>query len=257
MNPAGDTPGREVQARRSFRLRFLRGISPALMIAGFVFLCLHFLNRDRPDVKTGDITPAMNFTRVRITGEVARNAFILKTGGVVFDVRDESGQIAVTGGRAQARTLEERGNLPRRGDRVEVSGILSVNAGQTPTLRIQSADHLVLNRRKVSGSNSVPCTALSSVTAAQSGQRLAVTGTLKSVSLPGPGSKAPYVLTLENGGAKLAVVFRDDILRGLEQKLPIPGELISACGKVGSYKDVLQLEIQDPGDLRVVGVPGK
>jgi hypothetical protein len=81
---------------------------------------------------------------------------------------------------------------------------------------------------------------------------MTVTGILKSIDVPGPGSKSPYVLTLEENGAQLAVVFWDDVFLGLDKKLPMPGKLISARGRVGVYKDAVQLKVWEAGDLRVM-----
>jgi exonuclease VII large subunit len=75
---------------------------------------------------------------------------------------------------------------------------------------------------------------------------------LKEVTIPGPGSKAPYVLTLEEDGATLDVVFWDEVFQGLEGKLPIPGKLIRAKGKVDLYKDTVQLKVWDVADLSIV-----
>lgn len=249
------------QVKRPLRVRVLQYASLILAIAGLILLYLFSVNRDIPLVKVGDITPTMNFAYVRIVGEVTRDAYIFKSGGVVFNMKDSSGEIAVMGGRAQADALESAGKLPRRGDQVDVAGSLSVGADQEVKLRMQSAEQLKLTRKRATPYYAVSESRLklSDVTADRKGDQVTVTGTLKSVDVPGPGSKAPYVLTLAEEGATLAVVFWDDVFQGLEKKLPVPGKLIRAKGKVGVYKDTVQLKVWDARDLRVIteqGNPG-
>jgi DNA/RNA endonuclease YhcR with UshA esterase domain len=79
-----------------------------------------------------------------------------------------------------------------------------------------------------------------------------VTGTLKTIELPAPGAKTPYVLTLEENGTELDVVFWEDVFRGLENKLPAPGKTIRAGGRVDVFKDEVQLKVREAGDLRVM-----
>lgn len=252
------------QVKRPLRIRVLQYASLVLAVAGLVLLYLFSLNRDVPLVRIGDITPVMNFATVRISGEVTRDAYIFESGGIVFNIKDGSGEIAVMGGRAQADALEAAGKLPRRGDQVEVAGSLSVSADQEVKLRMQSADQLVLNRKRaIPSAVAPPRIRLADVTAVQKGEQITVVGTLKSVDVPGPGSQAPYVLTLEENGAELAVIFWEDVFQGLESafakgcgaqgiKLPTPGKRISARGRVDVYKDTVQLKVREAGDLCVV-----
>jgi RecJ-like exonuclease len=242
------------QVKRPLRVRVLQYVSLVLAVAGLILLYLYSVNRGIPVVTVGEITPTMNFATVRIVGEVTRDAYIFKSGGIVFNMKDDSGEIAVMGGRAQADALEAAGKLPRRGDQVDVAGSLSVSADQEVKLRMQSAEQLILTRNQA-----VPSFAavesrlkLADITAEQKGDLVTVIGTLNAITIPGPGSKAPYVLTLEENGAELAVIFWDDVFQGLEKNLPMVGKLIRAKGKVDVYKDTLQLKVWDAADLSVV-----
>jgi DNA/RNA endonuclease YhcR with UshA esterase domain len=252
-NSSKDYPAYGPQVKRPLRVRVLQYASLVLAVAGLVLLYLFSVNREIPLVRVSEVTPTMNFAYVRMAGEVTRDTYVFQSGGMVFDMKDGSGEITVMGGRAQAQALEAAGKLPRRGDRIEVTGSLSVNAGQETKLRIQSTDQLILNRKRVAA---VPAAEnrvrLADVTAAHKGDQVTVTGMLKSVDIPGPGSKSPYVLTLAADGAELAVVFWEDVFQGLDKKLPMPGKLISARGRVGVHKDALQLKVWEPGDLRVM-----
>ena len=240
------------QVKRPLRVRVLQIASLVLAFVGLILLYLYSVNRDIPLVRVDSITPTMNFAYVRIAGEVTRDAYVFKSGGMVFNLHDGSGEIAVMSGRAQAEALENAGRLPRRGDRVEVSGSLSVSADQEVKLRMQSAEQLVLQRKRTpSTAPGLSQVQLADITAAQEGEQILVTGVLKEIEVPGPGSKAPYVLTIEQGGAELDVIFWDSVFEGLERKLPMPGKTISALGRVDVYKGRVQLKIWNAGDLGV------
>lgn len=240
------------QVKRPLRVRILQWASVGLALAGLALLYLYSVNREIPMVKVTEVTPTMNFAYVRIAGEVSRDAYVFKSGGVVFNVHDGSGEIAVMGGRSQAEALEKAGRLPRRGDQVEVAGSLSVSADAEVKLRMQSADQLLLRRKRPSAAPAMAAVRLSDITAAKKGDPVTVQGTLKNVTLPGPGSKAPYVLTLEQDGTELDVIFWDKVFQGLKRKLPMPGNVLSATGRIDVYKEKVQLKVWDAGDLRGV-----
>ncbi len=249
-----DYPVYGPQVKRPLRVRVLQRASLILALAGLVLLYMYSVNRDIPVVRVDSITPTMNFAYVRIQGEVTRNAYVFQSGGMVFNLNDGSGEIAVMSGRAQAEALKNEGRLPRRGDRVDVAGSLSVSADQEVKLRMQSADQLILQRKRFAAATEsvVSRVRLEDITAAQKGDQVSVIGTLKEVSVPGPGSSAPYVLTLEQDGEELEVIFWDNVFQGLERKLPMPGKLISALGRVDVYKEKVQLKVWEAGDLKEV-----
>jgi DNA/RNA endonuclease YhcR with UshA esterase domain len=241
-----------LQVKRPLKIKVLRYASLVLAVAGLALLYLFSVNRDLPVISIGSITPTMNFACVRITGEVVRDAAFSKAGGIVFTVKDGSGEITVMSSRVQAQTLKTAAKLPRRGDRIEVTGCLSVSAGQDVKLRLQSSERLTLNRRRISAvPSAVSCIKLDEVVAEHQGEYVAVNGVLKLIDVPGPGVKTPYVLTLEEGNAELAVVFWDDVFQGLEQKLPIPGKRINVRGRIEVYNGIVQLRVKEAGDLRV------
>ena len=248
-----DYPVYGSQVKRPIRVRVLRNASVILAVAGLVLLYLYSINRDIPLVRIDSVTPTMNFAYVRIAGEVTRDAYVFDSGGLIFNVNDGSGEIAVMGGRAQAEALENAGRLPRRGDRVEVAGSLSVSADQEVKLRMQSADQLVLQRKRMpSASAGLSMLRLSDIAAAQKGEQVSVSGVLKEINIPGPGSKAPYVLTLEQDGDELEVIFWDKVFQGLERALPMPGKIMRATGRVDVYKDKVQLKVWEAADLQEV-----
>jgi len=241
-----------LQVKRPLKIRVLRYASLVLAAAGLFFLYLFSVNRDIPLVRIADIAPTMNFAYVRMAGEVTRDAYVFESGGIVFDMKDGSGEITVMGGRAQAQALEADGKLPQRGDRIEVAGSLSVSADQEPRLRIQATDQLILNRKRAAANPAAGTgLRLADVTAAHKGELVTVSGILKAIDVPGPGSKAPYTLILEENGAVLAVIFWNDVFQGMNKRLPAPGKHISVSGRVDVYKDTIQLKVREAGDLRV------
>lgn len=239
------------QVKRPLRVRVLRLASVILAFAGLVLLYLYSINRDIPVVKVSDIAPTMNFAYVRIAGEVTRDAYVFKSGGFIFNIDDGSGEIAVMGGRAQADALDADGRLPRHGDYVEVTGSLSVSADQEVRLRMQSADQLVLRRqRQASTASARVC--LADITADQQGAAVTVSGVLKTIDIPPPGSKAPYVLMLEEDGEERPVVFWNDVFQALEKKFPMPGKRLRVRGRVDVYKGSVQIKVWDAADIQEV-----
>lgn len=242
------------QVKRPMRVRVLRMASLILAFAGLVLLYLYSTNRDIPVVRAGEVTPTMNFAYVRIRGEVTRDAYIFKSGGLIFNVNDGSGEIAVLGGRAQAERLKEEKRLPRRGDQVDVAGSLSVGADREVKLRMQSAEQLLLVRRQTDAPELRPAETvpLREITADRANERVTVRAVLKSVDVPPPGSRAPYKLTLEQDGVERVAVFWDDVFRDMQRTLPSPGETLLLNAQIDVYRGAVQLKVWDASDLRVV-----
>lgn len=244
-----DYPVYGPQVKRPMRVSVLRVASVVLALSGLVLLYLYSINRDIPTVQISAIKPTMNFAYVRIVGEVTRDAYVFESGGLIFNLNDGSGEVAVMGSRKQAEALQREGRLPRRGDHVDVAGSLSVSADQEIKLRMQSAEQMLLRRKKSVSTAAIKQVLLSDISADQAGERLTVSGKLKEIEIPGPGSKAPYKLIIEQGGATLELIFWDEVFQGLEQKLPMPGKIIQATGRVEEYKGLVQLKIWEAEDL--------
>lgn len=251
MSESENYPVYGPQVKRPLRVRVLKIASLVLAFAGLVLLYFYSVNRGIPLVKVGDVTPTMNFAYVRVAGDVSRDAYIFKSGGFVFNLYDGTGEVAIMGSRTQAELLKNENRLPKRGDQVEVAGSLSIGADDEVKLRMQSADQLVLTRkpRKSAAPAAVSRIKLADITPAQDGDRMTVVGKLKEVSIPAPGSKAPYKLTLEEEGKELPVIFWDEVFQGLEQKLPTPGTLIRVSGRIELFKGAPQLKVWEAADL--------
>jgi len=239
------------QVERPLRVRVLQYASLVLAIAGLILLYLYSVHQDIPTVKISQISPTMNFATIRLSGEVTRGTYFFKSGGVVFNLHDGSGEIAILGNRAKAEALKKADKLPRRGDQIEVVGNLGISAEQEVKLRMQSVDQLILMRKHSPTSPIAPRSALADITPARKGEEVSVRGTLREISVPPPGSKTPYKLTLEEDGAQRVVVFWDDVFQGLGRKLPVPGKKISVRGKIDIYRNKVQLKVSDADAFRV------
>jgi hypothetical protein len=128
-------------AFRVFRLAAL-----FLAILGLAFLCLASARRENPRVAIGDISPFMNFARVRVAGTVEKAPYAPRRDGkldyLAFTLDDGSGRLRVTAERRVAQELEDRGLIPAAGASAEVSGSLSVSADGDPGLRLRRCEDL-------------------------------------------------------------------------------------------------------------------
>jgi DNA/RNA endonuclease YhcR with UshA esterase domain len=101
------------------------------------------------DIKT--ITPAMNSARVRLSGQVTADARIIKERGtpayVSFRVDDNSGEITVAARDSCARAIVAQGITPKKGDRVDVTGVVNIRNADSRRIFIESPAHLVILSR--------------------------------------------------------------------------------------------------------------
>ena len=224
------------------KIRVLRISALVLVVAGLFLLYHYSIHRGIPEVRIGDITPAMNFAVVKLRGEVVRDACFFKSGGVAFNLSDGSGEISVNGGRAQADELKRAGKVPRRGDRIEISGSIGISSGQEFCLRLQSAEQLILER-KAERLSAAPEMTLSEITAGRRGETVSVRAVLKSIEIPPPGARTPYRLIIGDGGILLPAVFWEDIFQEMKSRLPVPGTELLIHGRVDLYKGGVQIRV--------------
>lgn len=253
-NGSENSPVFGPQVPRPLRIRILQAASLVLATGGLILLYLFSVHRDIPSIAIREIQPTMSFATVRLSGKVTSDAFLFKSGGLVFNVNDGTGELGVLGNRAQADAMTAAGRLPRRGDQVELVGSLSMGADQVMKLRLVSIERHVTDREALSETDraDTPMIRLSDLGAVEVNARVAVVGLLKKIDVPGPGSNAPYVLTLEEDGIQRPVVFWNDVFLGMNQTLPLPGERIRACGRVEVYCGMVQLKLRDALDLSVL-----
>jgi len=234
-------------------MKALRIAALVLACAGLFLLYLYAVRSEIPPVRIAEITPAMNFASVRVSGEVVRSGGASASGGWVFAVDDGSGEIAVFCSRTQTEALKAAGKIPRRGDRIETAGSLNVGAEKGIRLRMIAPEQMTILRRDSAADRSpVSLVRLSDVQSVDRGRQVMTRGLLKAVSVPGRGSKAPYQLVLEEGDCTLTVIFWDDAFSSPERTLPVPGKRIEVCGTVDRFRDQVRLKLQDLSGLRVM-----
>ncbi len=146
IGPAEVCPYCDADAPSAGSRRALRFGALLLALAGLVWLHATARYREPPVVAMDRLGPAMNFARVRIAGEVQRDAYVSPREGepdyLSFVVSDGAGQVRVQAWREVAAALAAENRLPRRGDRVDVEGRLRLSAQGEPRLALDSAHHV-------------------------------------------------------------------------------------------------------------------
>lgn len=237
-------------ARVTKRLSVMAFRYAALLLAtvGLGLLYLMARTQQIPLIRVADIKPTMNFAYVRIAGVVSGDARMFKEGGKIrsmrFMVDDGSGEISVTAYRTQAQALSDAGKLPRLGDKVEVAGSLSITADGDPVMRLQVAEQLVVNAAEME------VTALADIDAGMVGTSILVEGTIVNVAAPGPGSKAPWTVTVRDATGERQITFWKDIHEEIRDKLLLSeGTKIRARVSIKTYRDKVQLSLGRGADL--------
>ena len=146
VGPAGTCPYCGTTTTAGAGLRILRIVSILLATAGLATLLFTAARQDVPRLAVKEIEPAMNFAYVRVAGVVVRAP---STGWrkdrpayVSFVIDDNTGRIRVLAYGRIAQAIAAQNRLPRKGDRVEVSGSLNVTADTDTRLHVQAPEHL-------------------------------------------------------------------------------------------------------------------
>ena len=126
--------------------RFMRVAAVVLALLGMTALYLAAVKGDRAVVDINRITPTMQYHQARVIGTVTGDPYISRKHGRVeylsFSVDDGTDSLRVSAYRRTARALLEAGLVPGKGDRVDVSGRLSVPPDGRVRLNLQVASQL-------------------------------------------------------------------------------------------------------------------
>ncbi len=241
--------GAPVRARMS--IRFFRWASVLLATLGLFLLYLMATHRDIPVVLVGDIKKSMNFAYVTVEGVVLGEPRVYGEAGRIqsirFSVDDGSGVMPVKVYGNKAASVADAGKVPREGDAVSVSGSLSVSA-EDMVMYLQTPDHITIQ------SSDVELLSLGDVSMAMEGESALVEGTIKQVSIPPEDSKRPYEFHISDGtGTQLMIMWRS-----IYEAVPERGQLregtrIEAYVTISSYRDKIQLIVNKPTDLQLLG----
>ena len=80
-----------------------------------------------------------------------------------------------------------------------------------------------------------------------------VEATVKTITSPREGSKAPYRFSIADSTGVITLVIWPDLYETLKTQSPIStGDVIHVSAKVTMYRDNLQLQIHDASDLKIV-----
>ena len=180
-------------------------------------------------IRIGEITPLMNFSRVRVEGVLIDHARELRSGTRFYVVDDGTGALAVFDGHPSA------GPLPRKGAMVSAAGHLKIAAGndrrmQADTVEFQFANPLSANF----GSDRV-------------GESVTFIGRVVWLREPGEGSRAPCKITLENRDASIDVVY------WLDEPVNVSvGDVVKVTGVLSLYQGRMELKITDRSDVSIL-----
>lgn len=148
IGPEDQCPYCETDSVRAPLMKTLRWASVGFAVVGLAALFGMARHREVSLVRAADLMPEMNFARVRIAGEVERDAYVGEKNGaadyVAFSVNDGSGVVRVTAYAAVARQMVVGRQIPRARDRVTACGTLALGRDGTLKLRLDSAGGLLI-----------------------------------------------------------------------------------------------------------------
>ncbi len=182
-------------------------------------LNLQWVYREPPLVRIGEITPAMNFSKVRVQGVLKSDARALRGGDALYLVADETGSLSVFLNRVPAE------KLPKAGSPIAATGRLSVGSGNQVRMRVHDVGQIkVLEDARPS----------------------VVCGQVAGMWAPPPDSNAPYKITLTLPSGSLEVVHWF-----IPERQVAVGDSMEVEGTLGFYKGRRQLKVQKPSDIRL------
>lgn len=131
-------------AERRAPVRLLRTLATILAVGGLTALLVQARGTPVPLVQVATLRPGMAMASVRVAGAAVTAPRVVNEHGqadyVSFDVDDGTGRITVAAARQVARALTAASDgLPRRGDRVEARGRLSLTPDRRPRLYVDDA----------------------------------------------------------------------------------------------------------------------
>ena len=212
--------------------RMVRPSIFALLMLGFAGYQIWAGQREPKIVRICDITPRMNFSKVRIEGTLSENARILTSGAKFYVVDDGTGILSVF------KDKSSSGRVPLKGTTVSATGYIKVGAGND---RRMQAETIEVN---VSASISSGRTRIHPE---QEGERLTAKGRVVHVWAPKNGSRAPHKIILRDDGGSLAIV------HWLKYPPHVKvGDLVEATGVVSVYEGDAELKLSYAKNLKIL-----
>jgi DNA/RNA endonuclease YhcR with UshA esterase domain len=243
--------GARVAARLS--VRFFRYAALFLGVVGLLLLYLMARAREVPQIQIGHIRPTMNFAFVRVAGEVTGEPRVTYEGGHVrsvrFNVSDDTGEIPILAFRTKGQELVDRDKIPRSGDRVEVTGSLSVSADNL-AIWLQAPDQMKLERAEV------PPVRLADVSEQHVQHTVRLEATVVRLTPPREGSRAPWTLHLRDESGEADVSIWSSVIEEFTDRAALQmGARVRLRAAVGSYREHIQLTLPSARDIELAAAP--
>jgi DNA/RNA endonuclease YhcR with UshA esterase domain len=234
------------KAEHRMSIRFFRFFAIAMSLGGVFVIWLVAYGVNAPLVKVDEIGPTYNFGIVRVEGKVDRTS-IPPWGGLDFSVDDGTGVIRVRAYQDMAKKIIDAGRFPSEGDVVSVEGTLRLSgASRLPMMVVNVPEKI----RVISSAPEAPSVSISSLSRDKLNERIRVEGKFTGVRTFEKGT----ALTLDDGTGTLEiVVWNSDRSRlGAKEKLLSENSLVSIQGKLGEYRDKLQIVLKSPKDIKEI-----
>jgi hypothetical protein len=131
IGPADACPYCDADSAKSPALRYLRYAALALAVTGLLLLYRSSGHTGVPRSRISELTPMMNFARVRVSGRILKDPLIIRRQGKIdyasFLVDDGSGIAQVVAYRNLARRFEDGLRLPARQMEADITGRLRID----------------------------------------------------------------------------------------------------------------------------------
>lgn len=146
IGPLDTCPYCDAPSPKPFSLRFLRIASIVLAVIGMALLYVTARQGRLPAVDISAVTPAMNSAYVRVSGFVVASPRTGRdgTGYVTIPVSDGSNRLTVVAYGRCACALIDATNVPQRGVKVEVAGVVSITRPGEKRIILESPDQLTV-----------------------------------------------------------------------------------------------------------------
>ncbi len=119
-------------------MRLIKHTAFILAIAGLLFLWLAARRLQPQNVSLGDLSPAMNYATIRVSGEVTRTPRAgREPGSLGFTIREGEHRLRIF---ANASAAPQQ--APERGTLVSVTGNLKFSAGRDPIMFVRKPEHI-------------------------------------------------------------------------------------------------------------------
>lgn len=234
---------------RRMSIRFFRTFALVVGIGGVFLIWLAARGIQAPLIKVKDIGPTNAFAYVRVEGENVSTR-IYEDGGVMFRIDDGTGTLMVRAYADIGKKLLAEDRVPGPGDRVSAEGTLN--------LREDFVMMIVNVPSKVQIERTVPeVVAIANLDDDYMDEKVMVEGKVVGERKFPKGSS----VTVSDGTGTIDVVVWDSNRKtfGDKERLLELGKNVAVQGKLGKFRDKLQIALAFPGDIseleREVEVP--